>query len=127
MSIIRILQDHLAAHPESAARPVTAESSAPLVPNASRWEPDVITINGRPFYRGHLTGRCADGAERDSGTLRHLLSVNEHGSLSYTALCGAKPGRRSAGWNVLPVRGRTWKECARCEKRAEKKKTEGAS
>jgi len=42
----------------------------------------------------HLTGRCADGAERDKGKLRHAGPQGRQ-----VAPCGAKPGRRSAGWH----------------------------
>ena len=41
----------------------------------------------------YLAGRCANGSELDSGTLFHAVPDN-----SRIALCGAKPGRRSAGW-----------------------------
>lgn len=41
----------------------------------------------------YLAGRCANGAERDCGTLNHAVD-----SETWKALCGAKPGRRSAGW-----------------------------
>jgi len=43
-----------------------------------------------PLY---LAGRCANGAERDGGTRWHAVPDND-----YKALCGAKPGRQSAGW-----------------------------
>lgn len=39
-------------------------------------------------------GRCANGAERDGGYVRHAI---EDGS--WVALCKAKPGRGSAGWS----------------------------
>lgn len=42
-----------------------------------------------------LAGRCANGAERDGGTIWHAVPAT-----SYSALCGAKPGRRSAGWSM---------------------------
>lgn len=46
------------------------------------------------FAAVSLTGRCANGAERDSGRLYHAVPDD-----GYIALCGAKPGRRSAGWS----------------------------
>lgn len=55
------------------------------------------------YVAGYLTGRCANGAQRDSGTLYHALPVKEYmGGLfpSSVALCGATFGRRSAGWNA---------------------------
>jgi hypothetical protein len=39
-----------------------------------------------------LAGRCADGFERGKGSRYHAVN-------GYVALCGAKPGRRSAGWS----------------------------
>ena len=41
-----------------------------------------------------LTGRCTDGAERGCGIKWHALPKD-----SWKALCGAQPGRRSAGWS----------------------------
>jgi hypothetical protein len=41
-----------------------------------------------------LMGRCRDGAERDSGTRFHAVRVG-----CWSAICGAKPGKRSAGWS----------------------------
>lgn len=42
----------------------------------------------------YRTGRCANGFERDGGTIIH--AVPRH---SDRALCGVRPGRRSAGWS----------------------------
>jgi hypothetical protein len=42
-----------------------------------------------------LAGRCANGGERDGGALYHAVR-------GYCALCGAKPGKRSAGWSMYP-------------------------
>ncbi len=55
-----------------------------------------------------LMGRCADGAERDSGRLVHALEIG-----SSKALCGAKAGRRSAGWSSWHVTEVTCRQCAR--------------
>lgn len=41
-----------------------------------------------------LAGRCANGSERDSGARFHAVP-----GTSWRALCGAEPGRRSAGWS----------------------------
>jgi hypothetical protein len=41
-----------------------------------------------------MTGRCADGAERDSGVRWHAVPRE-----GWKALCGANPGRTSAGWS----------------------------
>jgi len=50
------------------------------------------------FAVRHLAGRCANGAERDSGTLFHALPI-ENGQVRGRALCGAAPRRRSVGWS----------------------------
>ena len=41
----------------------------------------------------YLAGRCANGSELDCGVLYHAVPRNKT-----VALCGAKSGRRSAGW-----------------------------
>lgn len=41
----------------------------------------------------HMLGRCSNGAELDSGRLSHAVEGN-----NWKAVCGAEPGRRSAGW-----------------------------
>jgi len=41
----------------------------------------------------YMLGRCANGCERDKGKLLH--AINNH---SWRAVCGAAPGKRSAGW-----------------------------
>ena len=41
-----------------------------------------------------LAGRCANGAEADGGLLWHAVDKDN----KWIALCGAKPGKRSAGW-----------------------------
>jgi hypothetical protein len=56
-----------------------------------------------------LAGRCTDGFERGHGSLYHAVS-NETGR----ALCGAKPGRHSAGWQSEPGEAVT---CPRCLKK----------
>jgi hypothetical protein len=60
-----------------------------------------------------LAGRCANGAERDGGRLFHARLLEEHGADWY-AVCGAKPGRRSAGWAYWRPEDRrvTCKRCA---------------
>jgi hypothetical protein len=55
-----------------------------------------------------LSGRCADGAERDGGTLFHAVPTDH-----YMALCGAKPGRRSAGWSAYSGEAVTCAPCLR--------------
>lgn len=63
---------------------------------------DVCVKCQRELAQGYavrsLAGRCADGAERDHGTRFHALPLVE-GQVHGRALCGAVPGRRSAGWS----------------------------
>lgn len=42
-----------------------------------------------------MSGRCANGAERDAGKLYHAVEGAGWGK----ALCGAKPGLRGNGWS----------------------------
>lgn len=64
----------------------------------------------------HKTGRCANGGERDRGAVLHAV---ERGADLEAALCGAKPGRRSAGWSItqLPL---AKVSCPRCLVRVER-------
>lgn len=46
------------------------------------------------------TGRCANGAERDGGSVIHcLIQENKSYPIWGKSLCGTEPGRRSAGWD----------------------------
>lgn len=65
-----------------------------------------VTASQITVHSCALAGRCANGSERDGGTVVH--AVPERRS---TALCGAKPGRRSAGWGEPLPTGIT---CVRC-------------
>jgi len=72
----------------------------------------------RSVARGYeisvLAGRCANGAERDAGTLFHARWI-EDGEVSLRAVCGAEPGRRSVGWSSWspPERQVTCERCLR--------------
>jgi hypothetical protein len=55
-----------------------------------------------------LAGRCANGAERDGGTLFHAVPAGK-----WDALCGAHPGRRSAGWSQYAGDGVSCPKCLR--------------
>jgi len=64
-----------------------------------------------------LVGRCANGAERDGGIRSHVLMAEGLGLPSpcyATAICGAKPGRLSNGWEELD--GAERPTCSRCER-----------
>lgn len=67
----------------------------------------------RDINRGYealqLAGRCATGEERGKGSLYHMVTIGSH-----VAACGAKPGRRSAGWSSYPAAEVT---CPRCLKK----------
>jgi len=67
----------------------------------------------RGYQISQLAGRCANGAERDSGILWHarMLEKNNHASLK--SLCGYTPGRRSVGWSVWRPEKRTV-TCPKC-------------
>ena len=53
-----------------------------------------------------LAGRCCDGRELGQGSRIHALNralpANQFEQVCGKALCGAKPGRRSAGWSYWP-------------------------
>lgn len=64
-----------------------------------------------------LAGRCANGYERDSGRVTHAVDYNGRSDGDYhmgAAVCGAKPGRRSAGWSSYRWASVT---CPRCLRR----------
>ena len=48
------------------------------------------------YFAKRKIGRCSNGAERDKGYVYHAVSSG------WTALCGAEPGRMSAGWQNEP-------------------------
>lgn len=57
------------------------------------------------------TARSKDGAEKDRGTIVHIVSIPEgsFGHWGTKAVCGTKPGRRSNGWYAVS-------QSATCEK-----------
>jgi hypothetical protein len=63
-----------------------------------------------------MAGRCANGSERDHGKLMHAVPAENHGNGRMgKAVCGAQPGKRSAGWSD-PIEGRV-PTCPRCLKK----------
>lgn len=68
-----------------------------------------------------LAGRCANGHERDQGSRVHAVPHSEelerNGYVIDRALCGAKPGPRSAGWSYTGQRTVT---CPKCIARTQK-------
>lgn len=81
--------------------------------------PDCAADKARGYAVRMLAGRCVNGSELGSGTRWHAVPIGEHG-MAWTALCGAKPGRRSAGWSSWIVRGQAV-TCPRCSKKLEAK------
>lgn len=60
-----------------------------------------------------LTGRCANGNERDRGAIIHAVE-------GWKALCGREPGRRSAGWSEWERHELSAVNCPRCRKKLDK-------
>ena len=50
----------------------------------------------RNYQAARKIGRCANGAERGKGFVYHAVNGG------WVALCGAQPGRLSAGWQSEP-------------------------
>ena len=63
-----------------------------------------------------LMGRLANGFENGQGRLIHLVPDEAiHYGHGARALCGAKPGRRSGGWDVETFAGGIgMATCVRC-------------
>lgn len=81
--------------------------------------PDCAADKARGYTVRVLAGRCANGSELGGGARWHAVQIGEHG-MDWTAMCGAKPGRRSAGWSRWIVRGQAV-TCPRCAKKLEAK------
>lgn len=60
-----------------------------------------------------LMGRLANGNEADQGRLVHAVPDDTAHYGHATAACGAKPGRRSGGWDVDHYTGGSV-TCIRC-------------
>lgn len=93
-------------------------------------EKDICDDCQKSIERGYeissLAGRCANGAERDSGFRFHARMLDENQYPSLAALCGYSPGRRSAGWSSWKPADRAV-TCPRCAKRLEKMKDQVGS
>lgn len=66
-----------------------------------------------------LTGRLATGAQLGHGHLWHAVDTDREFPNFATAVCGAKPGRRSNGWSDALGTAVT---CPRCIKKLVKLK-----
>lgn len=71
---------------------------------------DISHVNHKPYYILPLTGRCANGAEGGHGRIYHAVKNS-------VALCGAEPGRHSAGWSTYEGEAVT---CPACLKKLER-------
>lgn len=59
-----------------------------------------------------LAGRCANGNERGRGSVIHAVPAQDGNVIEHErSLCGAEPGRRSAGWSA---RWSAQVTCQRC-------------
>lgn len=63
-----------------------------------------------------LMGRLANGNEADAGRLIHLVPDDTGHYGHGRALCGARPGRRSGGWDTEFYAARN-PTCRRCIKK----------
>jgi hypothetical protein len=68
------------------------------IDRAAQAEAEAELAKQKPVYLAmRKIGRCANGAERGKGFVYHAV---ENGR--WQALCGAQPGRLSAGWQNEP-------------------------
>lgn len=74
--------------------------------NESQHTPAAVPGSHGDVHPRHLLGSCASGAESDKGRLSHGVVGD-----SWKALCGAEPGRRSAGWAEYDDAEVTCKRC----------------
>jgi hypothetical protein len=94
-------------------RGLTGPEEVPKLPRQDSG-PSPIPARVKPhYYWATMLGHCANGAQRDTGSVAHVLDSL---SLTNTSLCGRKPGRRSAGWSEpLPDPLPKWAQpCSRC-------------
>ena len=67
------------------------------VDQAALEQAEAEIAKAKPTYLAkRKIGRCTSGAERGKGYVYHAVSSG------WTALCGAEPGRMSAGWQSEP-------------------------
>jgi hypothetical protein len=76
-------------------------------------------VSGAAVFSRKLAGTCSNGFERGRGARYHAVPLMGDDYTS-RALCGAKPGRRSAGWQDPSAHPVTCPRClARIAKAAE--------
>lgn len=75
-----------------------------------------MTARHASIVVARLAGRCSTGAELGAGTLWHAVDGHD-GTENYDghsmALCGARPGRLSAGW-IASADAPELPTCRRC-------------
>ena len=66
------------------------------------------------LFAVRMLGRCANGYERDGGVKYHAKP-----RYGWAAICGAKPGKRSAGWSDYPdtMKPVTFVTCPQCRRK----------
>jgi len=72
------------------------------------------------IYPAQLGGRCANGNERDHGSVVHAVEGFGPQNLRDVALCGRRYGRRSVGFCFAPSSPIS---CPRCAKKVAVMKT----
>jgi hypothetical protein len=78
----------------------------------------MITLDEKTYTPAALAGRCANGYERDHGSVVHYVEYERQlYNTSWIALCGKRPGGRSAGFSAREGSPVT---CPRCLKKATK-------
>jgi hypothetical protein len=87
-----------------------------------RIHDELKELDAAGLVAASLAGRCANGYERDQGTKVHALPYSktlvQNADYTSRALCGAKPGARSAGWSCWGIR---LVNCSRCLSVAKKR------
>jgi len=86
MGFIELLGHLLTEEEKEAGRQPAIAPVPAALPEETQSKPGGFVIR-------FMAGRCANGPQRDQGVRYHALPTR-----SNTALCGAQPGRRSAGW-----------------------------
>ena len=105
-----------------AKRPATNALNDAVEPEPKRcWQhshalpcPQCETDKARGYQVLQLVGRRVNGYELDAGKFWHAVRTNE-----IDAVCGAKYGRRSAGWSSYSPIGQVI-TCKRCLKKLAK-------
>jgi len=118
-SFLQMFEEITARYPKP-DKPVEEYQPPPRCKRCGEDDPlqDDLCVNCRKsLRRGYdirrMAGRCANGAERDGGTLYHAVPVDEFGAYHSNAACRAKPGKRSVGWSGYQGQVVTCKRCIR--------------